>query len=204
MTNPDRDTPKSRRFLLLILAAVAAALLYALFHFASNSGAKKDQSGLEPFAKGTLAALESLPKPPKQPDLAFTDAEGKAVRLVDFKGKVVVLNVWATWCTPCKAEMPTLAALANSTDDAQIAVVAVSIDKAEATAKAREFIDGLNEPKLKFYQDTSADMAFDLQAAGVPITVIYDRAGVEVARLAGSADWAGPEAKALMAEMIRN
>jgi thiol-disulfide isomerase/thioredoxin len=203
MTNPESVAPKSRRTLLLILAAVAAALLYALFHFASNSDAKKDQTGIARFARGTLAGLQTMPKPPKQPDIAFKDAAGKDVRLADFRGKILLLNVWATWCTPCKAEMPTLAALAGSQDDGQFAVVAVSIDKADATDKARTFISGLQEPKLEFYQDVSGNMAFDVQAAGVPVTVIYDRAGAETARLTGPADWAGPEAKALMAELVR-
>jgi thiol-disulfide isomerase/thioredoxin len=201
MTNPDRTAPKSRRLLLLILAACTAALLYALFQFASNSGVKKDQAGLGRFATGTLAGLESMPNPPKQPDLKFNDADGRQMTLADFKGKVVLVNMWATWCTPCKAEMPTLAALAGGLDENQVAVLAISIDNADAAGKARDFIASLAEPKLRFYQDPTSRMAFALQAPGVPLTVIYDRSGAEVARLPGSANWAGPEAKALLASL---
>ncbi|MET0545327.1 MAG: TlpA disulfide reductase family protein [Caulobacterales bacterium] len=199
MTNPARPAPKSRRFLLLLLAACAAALLYALFHFASNSGAKKDGADLKRFAQGQLAGLEFLRDPPEQPDIKFTDSAGKQVSLADFRGKVALVNLWATWCPPCRAEMPTLAGLASTVDPDKVVIAAISMDSAEKSAEAKAFIESLGEHKLSFYQDDTSKLAFALQAPGLPVTIIYDAAGKEVARLAGAADWASPEAKALLA-----
>lgn len=204
MTNPDPTARKGRNFVLPILAALGvAALLYAVFHFASNSGAKKDGANIGRFAQGPLAGLEQMKDPPAQPDLKFMGADGKPASLADFHGKAVLVNLWATWCPPCKAEMPTLAKLAGSVDPDRIVVAAISMDNEAKSADAKAFIAGLGEEKLAFYQDPTSKLAFALQAPGLPVTILYDPAGKEVARLAGAADWASPEAKALLESLTR-
>jgi thiol-disulfide isomerase/thioredoxin len=135
-------------------------------------------------------------EPTPAPDYAFNGADGKPLKISDFKGKVVVLNVWATWCGPCKVEMPTLAKMAASYAGKPVDVVAVSIDTPDAGAKAALFI-AQNSP-LKFYHDPSMKLIFKVGGQGAPTTVIYGKDGLEKARVSGEADWTSPEAKALI------
>lgn len=123
------------------------------------------------------------------PDYAFKDANGKKVTAADFKGKVVVLNLWATWCGPCRIEMPTLATLAKEYAGKPVAVIPVSIDKPEAMNEAKTFI-GQNAP-LKFYSDPDAKLPWAMkpQATGMPITLIIGKDGLERGRISGQADW---------------
>lgn len=138
----------------------------------------------------------SQPTPP--PDYTFYDGDGKPMKIADLKGKVVVMNIWATWCAPCVTEMPTLAKLQAAYAGKPVEVVTVSIDSESSAAKARIFI--AQHSPLKFYHDREMKLPFKLSppAPGAPTTVIYGKDGMEVARVAGEADWAGPEARALV------
>ncbi len=118
------------------------------------------------------------------------------MKIADLKGKVVVMNVWATWCAPCKVEMPTLAKLAAAYEGKPVVVAPISIDTPEAAQKARLFI-AQNAP-LQFYHDREMKLPFKINAQGAPTTVIYGKDGLEIARVAGEADWAGAEARALI------
>ena len=150
-----------------------------------------------PETRTTFAAKLSKPSvPTPAPDYTFYDSAGKPVKISDFKGKVVVLNTWATWCAPCKLEMPTLAKLQAAYADQPVEVVAVSIDTPEAATKATLFI-AQNAP-LKFYHDPQMKIVFKIHAPGAPTTVIYGKDGMEQARVAGEADWTSPEARALV------
>ena len=180
----------------------AAGVVYVTKGSVSKPGAAKVE--LASLAKGGMDKLElvSTPKPP--PAATFVNGEGQPVSLADFKGKVVVANLWATWCAPCKKEMPTLAKLAADYAGKPVEVAAISIDSASATAQAKEFI-ATHKP-LAFYQDAKMALpfAFSPPAQGFPTTVIYDKAGMERARVVGEAEWSSPEAKqvidALLAE----
>lgn len=131
-------------------------------------------------------------------DYVFYNEAGRPTRIADFKGKVVVLNVWATWCAPCKIEMPTLAKLQAAYKDKPVEVVAVSIDSESAGAEAKLFI-AANDP-LKFYHDREMKLPFKTSPPipGAPTTIIYGKDGREIGRVAGEADWAGAEARALV------
>ena len=155
-----------------------------------------------PEVKPLAEKLITPAGPTPAPDYVFYDTAGKPVRLDDFRGKVVVMNIWATWCAPCVAEMPTLAKLQAAYKDRPVEVVAVSIDSESAAAKARLFM-AKNEP-LKFYHDREMKLPFKLtpSAPGAPTTVIYGKDGMERARVAGEADWAGAEARALVDEAL--
>ncbi|MBJ7409359.1 MAG: TlpA family protein disulfide reductase [Phenylobacterium sp.] len=147
----------------------------------------------------TFASKLTTPaQPTPSPDYTFYDASGKAMKLADLKGKVVVMNIWATWCGPCVTEMPTLAKLQAAYAGKPVEVVTISIDSESSAAKARLFI-AQHDP-LKFYHDREMKLPFKLSppAPGAPTTVIYGKDGMEVARVAGEADWAGPEARALV------
>jgi len=132
------------------------------------------------------------------PAYAFVDADGRKVTAADFKGKVVIMNLWATWCAPCKNEMPTLAKLQQAYAGQPVKVVAVSIDKPDAVAQAKAFIAGL--APLAFYNDPEAKFPWELKpaATGMPTTLILGKDGLERGRISGEADWSGAGAKAVI------
>lgn len=136
------------------------------------------------------------------PDYTFHDAAGKPVKIADFKGKVVVMNLWATWCAPCKIEMPQLAKLQAEYAGKPVQVVAISIDKPEALAEAKAFIAG--QPPLVFYNDAAAKLPWALKpsAGGMPTTVIYGKDGFERGRVSGEAEWAGDGAKSVIDKIL--
>ena len=139
------------------------------------------------------AEPQALGAPP--PDYALSGPDGAPVKLAQFRGKVVVMNVWATWCGPCKVEMPTLAKLQAAYAGKAVEVVEVSIDTAEDTEKAKQFL--AQYAPLKFYQDPAAKLPFVLKppAEGTPITVIYGKDGREISRKNGASDWSSAAVK---------
>ncbi|THD61047.1 TlpA disulfide reductase family protein [Phenylobacterium sp.] len=136
------------------------------------------------------------------PAYVFFDANGKKLTPASFKGKVVVMNVWATWCAPCKLEMPTLAKLAEAYAGKPVEVVAVSIDKPDALEQAKAFI-AQNAP-LKLYNDPEAKLPWALKppASGMPTTLILGKDGLEHGRISGEADWSGAGAKAVIDKVL--
>ncbi|MBI1200403.1 MAG: redoxin domain-containing protein [Phenylobacterium sp.] len=202
MSEGPQASVKPRRNVLawaLVCAALAgvAAVLYIIVQASTKPAPVVHTEEAAAAPKSDFAAKLVTPKAPTPPpDYVFYDASGKAMKIADLKGKVVVMNVWATWCAPCKIEMPTLAKLAAEFKGKPVAVVPISIDTPEAAANARLFI-AQNGP-LDFYHDREMKLPFKIGAAGAPTTVIYGRDGLEVARVAGEADWSGPEAKALI------
>ena len=184
--------------LLLIGVIGGGGLLYANRH---GGGKESATSALSVDAKGSLSKLLT-PAPTPAPDYVFKDAEGRDVRFADFKGKVAVVNLWATWCAPCKIEMPTLAALAEHYKDRDdVAVVTISMDVDKAVPEARAFIAD-NAP-LAYYADPKFQLAFEFPGKGaMPQTVLLDRRGNVRAVLTGEADWASDEAKALVEALL--
>lgn len=143
-----------------------------------------------------------LVDPPKAlPDLRFVDGEGRKRALADFKGKVVLLNVWATWCTPCRKEMPTLDRLQNTLGGADFQVVALSIDR-QGLDVVRKFYGEIGIKHLAVYVDRSSRAVRDLSAAGLPTTLLIDRAGREIGRLVGPAEWDAPGMMAFIRRQI--
>jgi thiol-disulfide isomerase/thioredoxin len=185
-----------------------AAVVYIIAQSATKPAENKTEvatSGPVPTAAVTHDVARKLEHPAdgsKPPAYAFFDAGGKRVTPADFKGRIVVMNLWATWCAPCKLEMPTLAALAKAYAGRPVAVVAVSIDKPEALAQAKAFI-AANAP-LKLYNDPEAKLPWALQPAanGMPTTLIIGKDGLERGRISGEADWAGPGAKAVIDKLL--
>ena len=176
-----------------------AAVLYIIVQASSKP---EQDTNLKAVARGEMKKLETPAEATLAPSLAFVDAAGKPVRIADFKGKVVVLNLWATWCAPCVAEMPTLAKLAASYAGEPVAVVALSVDAQKDVDKARTFI--ARHPPLAFYSDPQMKMpfAFTPQVSGMPTTLIYGPDGLERGRLPGGADWSGPDAHAVIDRVL--
>ena len=155
-----------------------------------------------PTAKGGTEAAGTLDisnRGQSMPNVQFEDPAGAAVRLGDFRGKPLLVNLWATWCGPCVAEMPTLDALAVR-EGARLQVLVVSQDN------ARDKVDAwwANQrfKRLAPYLDPKSDLGFAFATGMVPTTVLYDKDGKEVWRVIGSMDWDGPRANTLMAETL--
>lgn len=139
----------------------------------------------------------ALAAPRPMPALRFADGDGRAMTLADFRGRVVLLNVWATWCVPCRQEMPTLDRLEQEHGGADFAVVALSIDRGPV-ATIRSFFDQIGVKHLRIYVDPSGDAMQTLALSGIPSTFLVDREGNELGRLLGAADWTSPEALRLI------
>ena len=148
------------------------------------------------------AAFNFAPTGPKPvPALTFFDADGEEVRLADFQGEVVVLNLWATWCAPCRREMPSLDRLQAAHGGDGLEVIALSLDRGDV-AKIREFFEELGISSLAIYQDPKARAGRELGAPGLPTTIVIDRTGQEVGRLLGPAEWDSPEALAVIEALL--
>lgn len=160
---------------------------------------------LKPLARGEVAGVLVPDQPRKLPLLSFKDGEGRDVTLADFAGKTVLVNLWATWCAPCREEMPALNALEEELGGDAFTVAAVSIDT-QGLDKPKEFLKELNITRLGFYADETARIFQDLKVAGravgLPTTLLIDKQGCEIGYLPGPADWASDDAKALIRAAI--
>jgi len=183
------------------------------------------QSGKDAQPAASTASTESAAQPAAAfdrshkgsplPELTFTDTAGKSVRLAALTGKPLLVNLWATWCAPCVAELPTLDALAG-TKGAALQVLAVSQDMGESTsdgkgdgrddgtaARVKAFWDRKGLTHIKPLLDPQGKASSQYQATTLPTTIYYDAQGHEVWRLVGGHDWASQETRTLLAEGAR-
>jgi thiol-disulfide isomerase/thioredoxin len=206
------STPTSSRRTVLALAGIAAVALSGIYWFggqerkatSEEAGAGSGAGGLpRSLATGSMAALLVHDERKSIPPLAFKTGEGQDMTLERWKGRVVLLNLWATWCAPCRKEMPDLNMLQKALGSADFEVVALSLDRKGSDASGI-FLKETNADSLALYVDQTAEALGTLQVPGLPATLLIDRQGKEAARLLGPAAWASPEAqaviKALMAE----
>lgn len=149
----------------------------------------------------TRAGLTIWPEPRPVPEVQFVDGEGKSHTLADFKGKVVLLNLWATWCVPCRKEMPTLDRLQAQLGGPDFQVLALSIDL-DGLQVVRDFYKEVGIQHLGIYIDESASAISSLGAFGLPATLLLDRQGRELGRKLGEATWDSPEVVAYLKEVI--
>lgn len=150
-------------------------------------------------AAGFPMVWASAPQP--LPELAFETLDGRPARLSDLAGKVVVLNFWATWCTPCREEMPSLDRLQAAFDPAEVVVLALSVDRAGAE-RVRAFLEEIGVARLAVYRDPTAATSRAVRLPGLPGTLLVDRQGREVGRLLGIAQWDGAEAIAAVRRVL--
>lgn len=152
---------------------------------------------LAPLARGEVAAVGIASEPKRLPELTFTGADGKPRTLADFQGKTILLNLWATWCVPCRKEMPALDALQAKLGGDRFEVVAVNIDTRNLD-KPKTWLQEVGITKLGYYADPSAKVFQDLKAIGkafgMPTTLLIDPQGCELGALAGPAEWASEDA----------
>jgi len=179
------------------MVRIAWALLGALALAISGVGAYyslRPDSGPAPLAASGEAGVIRLHAEPRPVAVAaFEDGQGRKRALAEFQGKVVLLNVWATWCAPCREEMPALDRLQQKLGGPGFEVLALSIDSGGAEAVKR-FYDEIGIRSLAIYVDPSMRATAALGAVGVPTTLLLDAQGREIGRRAGPAQWDGPEA----------
>jgi thiol-disulfide isomerase/thioredoxin len=206
-----RAAPQVVYLVAALVAAIAGfGTVYVSFAPSDNGPTEESgpagpsNSGSGPLAglnKGPMAALLVRPKPLDLPAFTFAGADGKPKSLADFGGKVVLLNIWATWCVPCRDEMPALDALETKLGGKDFEVVAVNIDKG-GPDKAAAFLKETGATHLALYTDPTGKLFATLKTVGMPTTLIIDRDGKEIGRLVGPADWASPEAVAVIEAAI--
>ncbi|MCL4711802.1 MAG: TlpA family protein disulfide reductase [Pseudorhodoplanes sp.] len=142
----------------------------------------------QPLPKNFI--LHEVPKPIAS--IAFEDGQGRRRSLAEFRGKVVLLNIWATWCGPCRREMPSLDRLQGLLGGSDFEVVALSIDRAGLEV-VRKFYADVGIRNMAIYIDSSGRATRELATVGVPATLLIDRTGRELGRLVGPAEWDEPD-----------
>src|SRR4030095_15552565 len=209
MPEPPPPPPAPRRRLPVALGAVAAAGLIGLAGYyglgrlerpagdAACTPAVDVAKKIAPLAHGEVAAVTMASTPLRLPDLTFEDAAGKPRKLSEFRGKTVLLNLWATWCVPCRKEMPALDELQAKLGGKDFEVVAVNIDTRDPD-KPKNFLKEANLTRLAYFSDQKAKVFQDLKgigkALGMRTSVLGDGQGCESANLAGPAEWASEDA----------
>ena len=164
-------------------------------------GAGAMAADFEALRVGDMKKLNFGAVPQALPAVALTDDAGSERSLAEWSGKVLVVNFWATWCAPCRVEMPALDRLqgAMGSDDFQVLTVATGRNAMPAITK---FFDEAGVTRLQILRDEQQKLARELGILGLPVTLILDREGRELARLIGDAAWDGPEAQALLAALV--
>ena len=202
--------------------AIGAVLIGTVIGFAGVygiGGLKRNASGdpacrpavglaqkLAPLAHGEVAGLTMATAPLRLPDLAFEDADGKPRKLSDWRGRIVLVNLWATWCVPCRKEMPALEGLQAKLGGPNFEVVAVNIDTRDPE-KPKNFLRDANLTRLGYFSDQKAKVFQDLKAIGralgMPTSVLVDGQGCEIATIAGPAEWDSDDAIKLITTAVR-
>jgi thiol-disulfide isomerase/thioredoxin len=149
------------------------------------------------LATGPMTAFVVRSERKPVPDVSFTPENGQPTSLQAWKGRVVLVNLWATWCAPCRKEMPSLSALQGEMGSKDFEVVAISVDR-KGLEGSGAFLKEVGATALKLYADPSTDTLTKFQAVGLPASILIDREGREIGRLLGPAEWNSPEAKALI------
>jgi thiol-disulfide isomerase/thioredoxin len=202
--------------------AIGAVLIGAAIGFAGVygiGGLKRNATGdpacrpavdlarkLAPLAHGEVAALTMATAPLRLPDLAFEDGDGKPKKLSDWRGRTVLVNLWATWCVPCRKEMPALERLQTNLGGPDFEVVAINIDTRDPE-KPKDFLREANLTRLGYFSDQKAKVFQDLKgvgrALGMPTSVLVDGAGCEIATIAGPAEWDSEDAIKLIKAAVK-
>lgn len=207
-----RRAPRIALIALAALVGAAAGLVavYVIGHFGRNaamacSAGTETARRIAPFVHGEVAAISTSNEPRRIPELVFKDATGAQKTLADWRGRAVLFNLWATWCVPCRKEMPALDALQVRLGGPRFDVVAVNVDTRDPD-KPKAWLKDVGINRLAYYADPSAKVFQDLKMAdrafGMPTTLLIDANGCEVGTLAGPAEWASDDAIKLIGALI--
>ena len=188
------------------IAGFSAVAVYVIGRPADNAAIQRaeakaaDEEAPGPVTAG-FGAFVRKKTPEPLPDLAFTDAMGNPMTMADFKGRTVLINLWATWCAPCRREMPSLDRLQKKLGSDKFEVVALALERGGVPAAEKFFKDAKVE-NLKLYVDQSTRSGALLRALGMPVTILVDAQGREAGRMTGPAEWDSAEAEALITSAI--
>ncbi len=182
------------------MSVLRSALLYASLTLGANT-AFADLSDVAALRDGDMKklVLHEVAKPAGT--ASFLDTDGGIHDLTEYRGKYVLLNFWATWCAPCRKEMPALDALSRELGGERFAVVPVATGRNLVPA-IQKFFDQVGVEALPILLDKPQDLAREMGVFGLPVTVILDPEGQEIARMRGDADWASDSAKAIISALI--
>jgi thiol-disulfide isomerase/thioredoxin len=206
----DRAKGPNRRRHLLVAGAMATGVLAGLAGVYGIGGFQRNVQAapacrpaveiakrIAPLARGEVAAITVTTEPFRVPNLTFADAQGRPHSLEEWRGRTILLNLWATWCVPCRKEMPALDALAGKLGGPSFDVVAVNIDTRDPE-KPKAWLNEVGITRLSYYADPTAKIFQDLKVAGrafgMPTTLLIDPQGCEIGTIAGPAEWASDDA----------
>jgi thiol-disulfide isomerase/thioredoxin len=199
---------------ILVGAAIGFAGIYGIGGLKRNAAGDSACAGavnlsrrLTPLVHGEVAALTMATAPLRLPDLSFEDADGKPRKLSDWRGRTVLVNLWATWCVPCRKEMPALDRLQTRLGGKDFDVVAINIDTRDLE-KPKNFLKEANLTRLGYFSDPKAKVFQDLKtigrALGMPTSVLVDGRGCEIGTIAGPAEWDSDDAIKLITAATEN
>ena len=199
---------------ILVGAAIGFAGIYGIGGLKRNAAGDSACAGavnlshrLTPLVHGEVAALTMATAPLRLPDLSFEDADGKPRKLSDWRGRTVLVNLWATWCVPCRKEMPALDRLQTRLGGKDFDVVAINIDTRDLE-KPKNFLKEANLTRLGYFSDPKAKVFQDLKtigrALGMPTSVLVDGQGCEIGTIAGPAEWDSDDAIKLITAATAN
>jgi thiol-disulfide isomerase/thioredoxin len=182
---------------------LTAALLYAALAATANPAAANGTvaDGLAALRTGDMRKLVVQPVPVPVPDVPYTDRDGKPSTLADSNGRVRLVNFWATWCVPCREEMPALDALQRDLGGPDFEVIAIATGR-NSPEGIDDFLAESGISALTPFLDPKSELASAMSVPGLPVTVLLDRDGNEVARLLGGADWTSDSAKAIIGALV--
>ena len=193
-------TPSRFKSATIALNAAVLVLFAAIYGIPPAESTAQDLK--ERFSKGEITAFVFKKSRDEVPEFSFTDGDEKPLTLADWKGRVVLLNLWATWCAPCRKEMPGLDRLQGELGGDDFEVVALSVDRKGIKPSAK-FLKEVGAENLALYVDDTSKAMFEMRARGLPATYLIDREGRLIGRLVGPAEWDTDEAKALIQAAIR-
>jgi thiol-disulfide isomerase/thioredoxin len=211
-----KPAPRKQPARSVIIIAALAVVLGAAVLYGTGPGGSKDEAAacpaakavaarLAPLAQGEVAALNVEKNPQPAVDISFAAGDGRKLTLADFRGRNVLLNLWATWCVPCRAEMPALDRLQAKLGGADFEVVAVNIDTSRLD-RPKAFLTEAGVKTLAPYADPSADSFETLRVAGkalgLPTSLLIGPDGCELAVMAGPAQWDSPDAVKVVTAMV--
>ena len=176
---------------------IAVAALYTALALVANAATAE----VADLRDGDMRKLNFHDEPVAAGTTPFESEDGSEMRLSDLAGRYVVLNFWATWCAPCRKEMPTLSALQRAMGGDDFAVVTIATGRNDPVGMAQFFAE-TGVDNLPLHRDPQQRLAREMGVLGLPITVILNRDGMEIARLQGDADWASDSAKAIIGALI--
>lgn len=180
--------------------AILAVFIAVVLLFPDSQKTPEGVADISALQTGDMSNLSVHETPFKPMTTVFTGPDGAEMTVADFKGKLVVMNFWATWCAPCREEMPSIDRLAGELAGDDIAVVAVSTDRGDVS-RITDFFDEIAIQNLEIHRDKESALAREAGAFGLPMTIIIDRDGREIARLLGGAEWDSAEAKAIVRKL---